>query len=59
MPIQHGAMLGVWRKTLTSHRNEQREMLQTQKAIVFFCCLVAAAKPPRPHKETKQSSASF
>jgi hypothetical protein len=44
--------VGVWRKTPLPHRNSQRKTLQTQKAIAFFCCLVAAAKMPTHIKES-------
>jgi hypothetical protein len=44
-------MQGMWKKTRVPHRNRRTETMQTQKANFPFAILVAAAKPPHPHKE--------
>jgi hypothetical protein len=51
--LLHGAMLGVWRKTLMPHRNRQRKTLQPKKAAANNCHLVEIPKPLSPHKEQK------
>jgi hypothetical protein len=33
---------------------EAGKTLQTKKANALFCCLVAAAAPPHPHKERRE-----
>jgi hypothetical protein len=49
--MQHGAMLGTWKKTRLPHHNRQRKAMQPQNTAYFSNILVAPCKPPHPHKE--------
>jgi hypothetical protein len=53
LPIQHGSMQGMWRKTLTPHPNNNRKTAQTKKANQKTNYHVAALKNFLPHKEKK------
>jgi hypothetical protein len=50
----HGAMYRVWWKSPVPHRVRRRKTMHLQTAKCFSAILVAAAKPPHPHKERKR-----
>jgi hypothetical protein len=53
IPLQHGCMQAVWRKTSIPHANSQRKTMQTQKATCSAGSLVAFLKQKPSHKEKK------
>jgi hypothetical protein len=49
-------MSGVWRKTHTPHPNGRWKTMQKQNRTPNASSLVAAVKPPHPHKEKKNKA---